>query len=1295
MLLDQGLSALQSNTVLQLHPGTHTLRRLTFVHDLTNVSIQGVQSASETVIRCAEGIGLAFFNISNLQIQNVTVIRCGLNEERWDGIKKTLHETFHVIVEIPAIVKVAIFLAACEDVSLEHFQVSNTSGIGLLAVSLLGTTHLSDVDFERNRPPLCPSTLNRAYFLKTDHHEWIGGGAYFLYQDYRDTQISMHHNLTITDSLFNMNQDCSIVGLLENYIEISADLVSLGYEIGAGGGLTVMMAQLQYSVDMSITNSTFVNNSARSGGGAHVGLFSGIPEADILFDGCTFLSNGRPNITSSGGGTIIYLGLVRPSELQGEHSIEDVDGNTKITVSNSVFSRNLASSGGGVTIMSHYAEQHVFGSKQQVWFNNCRFTFNHAPGGSALLVHERKSSGFDIGLQSYISDCVFVGNSAQRDRRRRFEVGNTRDYGSVHVRSVNVTLYGNVMFRRNMVTALAAQSSLIHVAGNVTFYENRAQSGAGLQLLSSSLLIPKRGSTIVFQENKAIMFGGAVFVQSAPENFTFVNDDCFLFFEQPQFAFCFQDDICTPENLSISIVFDGNDARIGSMVYGSALETCSWVEKMKLTGRYNKTRTVYENFYDNSYFNHTFYFDQAPSSSKQVSTSSSRLSIVQKRISAMPGEQFTVNVSALDSFGQRVPEVITSNIIGDDGPASNLTSLLGDSGFLELKSRGSQDALVTVFGRENQTVKVGIVTVSLRTGDEIEVFLMPCAKGFTHNSSSCLCDDRLLAQGVSCDVASKVFTVPGERWLGPIKDDITSNDDLTVARCVLNYCKEGDKEVVSEQWDSQCADGFHRSGQLCGKCEDGYSLQLGSYRCAKCTNWYLFLLVLFIIAGFFLVFLSGLLQVSIAEGFLCAILFYSNIVTLYVVFFNTNVNTNNNFRGINFLTSFFSLNFGIESCLYDGMTAQVLVVLQLTFVAYLFVLACIHIFVDKHISLKLIKVYNQKYSPAKIIGTLMIMCYVSLLQASVGILSFTVMTSLDGDVRIAWYVDATVLYFRGFHAFLGVVAFLVLFLYILPLPILLTFCSSRIYRWKYFSKLKPLYDALYAPYKVQYRPWLGVQLFVRQVLFVFAYFLPTPHQLLALALCVVLYVYIQMNIQPYNSWWVNVTESLLMMLVLVLTILTLYFGNSISVDEVVILSVVTALVLISYGIIVAAFLKEFYSRFPNIATKLRDKFRKKETEKNVNTHPQIKVLNSSGQEVNQQELQPHPKYRHLGIPNSPEQEISYTEYREPLLDEGELEVSKSYSVVITPRGSPQRKRAKSSDNINRVDHVIVAKETTL
>ena len=1276
MLLDQGLMALQSNTVLQLHPGTHTLHRFTFVHDLTNVSIQGVQSASQTVIQCAEGIGLAFFNISNFQIQNVTITTCGLNQDRWGAINQTVHETFDVVVEIPAIVKVAIFLAACEDVSLEHFQVSNTSGIGLLAVSLLGTTYLSDAEFEGNTPSFCPQTLDN--FHNFDYHKWIGGGAYFLYQDYRDTQISMRQNLTITDSQFSGNQDCSIVVLLEGYIEEFAGLVSLDYEIGAGGGLTVMMAQLQYSVDVSVTNSTFVNNSARSGAGAHVGLFSGVPDTDVLFDGCTFRDNGE-YITTISGGVVIHLVLLRLRGLPKEHIVVNSSDIARIQVSNSTFSTNMGAVGGGLSIISHTAGQQVH-RKYQVWVDNCRFTYNRALGGSGLLIHER-----NIGLgnfDTYISDCSFEGNSAEIDRI--VQVGNVQEYGSVHIRSVNVTLYGNVTFLRNMVTALAAEASLIHVAGNVTFYQNRASIGAGLQLRAYSNLILKRGSNIVFQENRAIT-GGAVYVQFLPINSLFIQDDCFLFFEQPQFAFCVPEETCTSENLNISIVFDGNDARIGSMIHGSALETCPWVKELKRTGEYNENHTVYENFYYNSHFNHTFFFTQAPTSAKQVGTAISKLAIEQYSFSVMPGEQFALDVSALDALGQHVPGVITSVVFANDNQDDNPLSIIGDFGHLELNGLKPHKAPITVFGKADQYVTIKLVTVDQESEREeyLEVFLMPCARGFTHNLSSCLCDDQLQSRGVSCDVASNLFTVPARRWLGPIKDNITSNDDLTVVRCVLNYCKEGDKEVVSEQWDSQCADGFHRSGQLCGKCEDGYSIQLGSYRCAKCTNWYLFLLVFFIIAGFFLVFLMGKLHISVAEGFLSATLLFSNIITMYTVFFRKR----DTLRGLNFLAAFLSLNFGFESCFYDGMDAQALVALQLGFVVYVNILSSLGKYMDDHYSKpSIIRYFHQKYSPSKALATLTILCYVSLLQASIGILSFTIIKSLDGDVRIVWYVDPTVPYFRGFHAFLGVVALLLLFLHILPFPFFLTFCSRQIYTWKYFSKMKPVYDALYAPYKVKYRPWLGVQLFFRQALFLFAYFVPTPHQLFALGLCIVLYVYVLMNIQPYNSRWVNVMESTLMMIILLFTLSSLYFGNSVSASDATIVSTVVFLAVLSYAVIAAAFIKHIYDRLPGLIHKVKKLFKRKDTNSATcieNTAPEIRVESTNEQDSSVALNNPVAKDGSLRVSSSNSfstLEVSFTEYREPLLDEGDLEVSKSYSVVISPRNSLVGRTGENSSN---------------
>ena len=1290
--LDQGLRALQSGMTLVLHSGTHMVHNLTFVRDLRDVTIQGMGSARDTIISCQPGIGLAFFNIMNLQIRNVTVDKCGLNRQSWDRINTTLYDAFDMLFQIPRVVRVGLLLAACRDVILERCEVQGTKGIGMLAMSLLGSTQLRDVQFENNSPPACVASLDN--FINQNYHDWIGGGAYFLYQDLKTPIEKGNHNLTIVNSRFERNVDCSIVVLLENYIERSADLVNLGYQIGAGGGLSVMMAQRDYSVSMSVRNSRFMRNYARNGGGVHVGVFSGVPpQTTIQFVNTMFSDNGDENITSNGGGMIIYIDLIRPSELSGdEREIEDVEGSVYVDIQNSQFSKNNANSGGGVAIVSHYAEQHVFDSSNQVRMDGCRFDSNRAFGGAALLVYERKSSGFDTGLQLLVSNCRFERNSIEFGSS--FEVGHIQDYGTVHVRSVNMTLSGTVSFVRNQATALGAVSSVIFVMGNVLFERNRAVNGAAMQLTSLSLLIPQKGANIRFINNKAELYGGAIYVKMQPDNFTFIPDDCFLYFDKPGYGLCANTDRCLPDKMNISITFRDNDARVGSMVFGSALQTCPWVQVMKASESYNHNMTVFENLHRS---NRSFSFDEPPRNPMLVSTETLRLQVQERSpLSVMPGEEFQVEVTAHDAFDQSVSEVITSNVIGLE-PGDPTLSLIGDFGYFELRPprkmstpmSAPMSAPISVLGEENQTLTIRLFTIDFGSEVFIDVELTNCVTGYTHNSQRCVCDEQLESLGVTCNLIARNFTVGRGKWLGPVRNrGKISNDDLTVASCVLNYCEDGEKEVVSGEWDSQCAAEFHRAGTLCGRCEDGYSVQLGTNRCAKCDHWSLFLLVLFIAAGLFVVYATVLLQISVAEGFFSAILFYSNIISLYSVYFNST----DHLTGINFLTSFFTLNFGIEACLYDGMDSLAVIALQLVFVVYVFVLVVIHILIDKKLPLKCMDSIHQRYSPSKMLATLIILCYVSILQASIGILSFTIIETLNNELYVMWYIDPTVRYFHGFHAFLCIVALILFFLYILPLPIMLTFCSRAIYRWRYFNKLKPLYDALYAPFKVKFRPWLGLQLIVRIVLFIFAYFVPSPHQLLVLGVCLLVYLYFQTVFQPYNSKLANLLESTLIAIALLYDIIALYFGNLASYSTLAVILTITFLTGIAYCVIIAGFVSYLLERYPNILKSIKKAFRRKGRENgaaegdrsnNMESpmHPKIRVVDSLGAEVidTSGRLTASAEYLNRIRTNSPQElEVSFTEFREPLLDEGELEVHTAYSVVIASQRNPGRPRRASS-----------------
>ena len=1267
MILREGLRAIRSDTVLELHPGTHTLDRLVLVSSYTNVTIQGVQSAESTVISCVAGFGLSFFNITNFEIRNVTVTNCGVHRGKWDAINNTIYQEFDVIIGIPNFLRVAIVIAACTDLTLDNFAVRNTSGIGFLGANLMGNTEIRNSQFDLNRSPRCPTVITSL----TDplFPQWIGGGAYILYQDFKSGTINLQNNLTITESLFSRNQDCSRNFYIESLLESSRGLANVGYHIGAGGGLSITMAQLQYSVDVRVTRSFFADNLARSGGGVHVGLFSGALVGNLLLDECNFIENGIKDVTSSGGGLQIYTDLARPSEIRMERTIDDVEGELKIRIQNCAFRNNSANSGGGAAITAQYSEQHVFDRSVEAVFDCCTFDGNSASGG-ILVVYERKNSGSDVGLQTYICSCVFANSSS-------VSVGDSfASYGTVNTENINLTLCGNVAFYGNKLSGIAAHSTLVNVLGYVLFEENEALNGAGIQLLRGSLLILRRNSSIVFQENEA-MFGGAIYVDFMVDPVANVyNEDCFLYFEEPQFVTCVQEDICTPENLNISIVFDSNEANSGSMVYGSALETCSWVTKMRSEPNYDLSKSVYENIHQ---FNHTFHFDVAPSTSMEVSTPTVQLSIAQANISVMPGQSFTLNVLALDAFGHQIQEVITSARGGNGGRNKNIASIIAESNYLELGPRGQQSAPITTYGLENQSTTVRLVTVDLRVNKDFVIFLNSCYIGFTYNSPSCVCDDRLTARQVSCNNTSTYFSVSDGYWFGPIDDEATSNDDLTVAKCILNYCSDSGNEVMLNDTGTQCSEGFYRTGLLCGKCRPGYSIQLGSYRCAKCTNWSLMLLLFFAAAGIVVVYLTGILRISVAEGFFCACLFFSNIMALYVVFLDSRTP----FREVNFLSAFFTLNFGIESCFYDGMDSQVLMTLQLLFVVYLLFLMICQILLVKYNNSKLILILTKQYSPSKVISTFIILSYVSLLQASVGILSFSIVQPLSGPARLVWLVDPTVPYFGAFHTLLALVAFLLFFLYIMPLPILLTFFSSALYRWRYFRKLKPLYDAMFAPYKARCRSWLGIQLFVRLILFSFAYFVPTPHKLLCLSACLVFYLYILSVIQPYNSKWVNVMESSLISIILLLATIKLYFGNVVSVSKYVALPIMTLIVFIAYGIILVSFFVYFQKQFaPKLGKLLQRKFRNKAEAKATRsndlrktaTAPQIRLVDTGGQEIalgtvsksNKEEM--HVMHSHLNS-QSAELQVSFTEYREPLLDEGNLDVSHSYAITVSSRSS--------------------------
>ena len=148
------------------------------------------------------------------------------------------------------------------------------------------------------------------------------------------------------------------------------------------------------------------------------------------------------------------------------------------------------------------------------------------------------------------------------------------------------------------------------------------------------------------------------------------------------------------------------------------------------------------------------------------------------------------------------------------------------------------------------------------------IHFKPCPLGFTLSVVQSKCDcDHILQQipTVECNIQEQTITRGGSVWIGTF-------DNQTLAfsnNCPLHYCKAERVKLSlhdhnSSKTHSQC--NFNHAGVLCGGCQHGLSLVLGSDRCTHCSSAYLILIVPLILAGVVLVLFLKTFDFTVCQG---------------------------------------------------------------------------------------------------------------------------------------------------------------------------------------------------------------------------------------------------------------------------------------------------------------------------------------------------------------------------------------------------------------------------------------------
>ena len=105
----------------------------------------------------------------------------------------------------------------------------------------------------------------------------------------------------------------------------------------------------------------------------------------------------------------------------------------------------------------------------------------------------------------------------------------------------------------------------------------------------------------------------------------------------------------------------------------------------------------------------------------------------------------------------------------------------------------------------------------------VRVNLNDCPLGFMLSpfTNGCVCSTLIGGWDVRCYISGQIFFRQANTWLGfkPYGNVIVHHN------CPFGYCKPYGDNITINTSDNQCE--AHRTGVLCGKCKDGYSITLG------------------------------------------------------------------------------------------------------------------------------------------------------------------------------------------------------------------------------------------------------------------------------------------------------------------------------------------------------------------------------------------------------------------------------------------------------------------------------------
>ena len=858
-----------------------------------------------------------------------------------------------------------------------------------------------------------------------------------------------------------------------------------------GGG--AIYAETNTSLSFSGTTH-FNNNSAFLGGAININ------NTVLTFNGFTsFIANSAAN----GSGGVIYAVTKSFLSFTGvssfSHNSAKFGGailtldNTKLTFSGSShFTGNCAASYGGVILAEAVTSLSFTG------INNFRHNSAGMLGGAICLFNE--------SILSFSETSSFDNNVAMKG-------------GAIYT-YLNSTLAfnGSASFTNN---------------GNNKLNSEGNSLGGGIYVDDSTLSILT--NTTVYWENNRATLGGAIYVFDVNPliyctHACIAIKECFFQFNNQTIS----------NGIDVQLVFKDNIADAGSVLYGGAIDHC------KLNGfDTNSSGEVFDMIVHIESNNTISEISSDPFHVCPCENNISDCKNLTDRYSVYPGETFAISVVAVGQRYGTVPAAVRSYIQYERG------ELLGPE-YLQRVNNACTTLKYNVFSLSaNESIQLELYADGpcSTVGDKLTVLLnmnLSCPSGFNFSKStrSCICEKRIQMYTNQCNITNGLGQITRDSnkhfWIG---FNESCGEVILHPHCPFDYCVNQTVEFPLNNTDLQCA--YNRSGLLCGECKKNFSVVLGTSHCKQCANNHLVLIIPFAVMGVALVFFLFVCKLTVATGTLSGLLFYANIVGVNRTIFLPVESTD----ALSVFIAWLNLDFGIETCFYNGMDAYSNTWLQFVFPIYIWVLVGLMIVVSK---------YSHGFAnllgsnPVSVLATLILFSYTKILYTLIAAINITYLEYPKFNRRV-WLYDASVNYLAGKHIPLFLVAVLVFIFLFLPYTLLLLFgqwlqAMSHLRLFSWVNKLKPFMDSYHAPYKARHRYWPGLLLFIRSVLFLI--FALNPQQdpsinLLAILVGTgMLQMWAWLSGGVYRNWFLDVLEGSFALNLIILVGATYHINHS-------------------------------------------------------------------------------------------------------------------------------------------------------